>query len=174
MVSTHSRCPPAEVEVYFQIRWHVILLLRCKLPAPSHSRFKRFNFVSLQVNLKISLPGRVGEQGKNGSKGPKGDVGPIGPEGPQGAKGPTGEKGNKGSPGDDGYQGSKGSKGSRGDKGPQGAKGNDGSIGPLGPPGAPGPSGIGNFSWCEQKVLEVPNAQTATVKDTVVSTAVLN
>lgn len=136
--------------------------------------FKRFAFVSFQVNLKISLPGPVGERGINGSKGPKGDAGPIGLEGPQGAKGPPGEKGNKGSPGNDGYPGANGSKGPRGDKGPQGINGDDGSTGPPGPPGVPGPSGIGNFSWCEQKVVEVPKAQTASVKDTVVSKAVLN
>lgn len=121
--------------------------------------------ISEQVNLKISLPGPVGERGINGSKGPKGDAGPIGLEGPQGAKGPPGEKGNKGSPGNDGYPGANGSKGPRGDKGPQGINGDDGSTGPPGPPGVPGPSGIGNFSWCE--VVEVPKAQTASVKDTV-------
>jgi len=125
------------------------------------------NTISEQVNLKISLPGPVGERGKNGSKGPKGDVGLIGPKGPRGAKGPSGENGTKGSPGDDGYPGTQGSKGPQGDKGPQGIKGDDGNTGPLGPSGVPGPSGIANFSWCEQKKEEVPKAQTATVKDTV-------
>ena len=130
--------------------------------------FKRFTFVSLQVNLKTSLPGPLGERGINGSKGSKGDTGLIGPPGLQGAKGPPGEKGTKGNPGDKGNPGAKGTKGFQGDKGHPGTSGVNGITGPQGAPGAPGPGGIGNFSWCEHKVVEVPKAQAATVKDTVV------
>ena len=130
--------------------------------------FKRFTFVSLQVNLKTSLPGLLGERGINGSKGSKGDTGLIGQPGLQGAKGPPGEKGTKGNPGDKGNPGAKGTKGLPGDKGNPGTSGVNGITGPQGAPGAPGPRGIGNFSWCEHKVVEVPKAQTATVKDTAV------
>ena len=58
--------------------------------------------------------------------------------------------------GDRGFPGKKGSKGATGDKGIKGQQGDTGPPGIQGDTGDPGPRGIGNFSWCQPKIIEQP------------------
>ena len=71
-----------------------------------------------------------------------------------GIQGITGAKGDKGMKGDRGFPGKKGSKGPTGDKGIKGQQGDTGPPGIQGDKGDPGPRGIGNFSWCQPKIIE--------------------
>ena len=71
-----------------------------------------------------------------------------------GIQGITGAQGNKGIKGDRGFPGKNGSKGATGDKGIKGPQGVTGPQGFQGETGDPGPRGIGNFSWCQPKIIE--------------------
>ncbi|KAJ7370674.1 hypothetical protein OS493_030790 [Desmophyllum pertusum] len=128
------------------------------------------NTITEQVNIKIALPGPVGERGKNGSTGPKGDPGPIGPPGVEGPQGSMGPPGNKGIPGDNGFPGTNGSKGVQGETGSKGIQGDGGAVGPPGFQGILGPTGIGNFSWCDRmeatvKAVDIQGGQKASASD---------
>ena len=71
-----------------------------------------------------------------------------------GIQGITGAQGDKGMKGDPGFPGKMGSKGATGDKGIKGQQGDTGPQGFQGETGDPGPRGIGNFSWCQPKIIE--------------------
>ena len=55
--------------------------------------------------------------------------------------------------GDPGFPGKNGNQGASGDKGIKGLQGDTGPPGIQGDKGDPGPRGIGNFSWCQPKII---------------------